>query len=255
MKLFHRDFGGEANRPLAILHGLYGSSRNWSSVARKLSSALRPFALDLRNHGASPHAPTMSYPEMAEDVIEWLNDRGLERVALMGHSLGGKVAMAVACRFPERVERLVVVDVAPKHYSPDPTLLEALLKVDLEGVARRSRVEDQIRDAIPDGSTRQFLLTNLVRDGDRFAWLANLPVLKRELSRLGESPVGQGDRYSGPVLFMAGGRSTYVEAGDQGSIHSVFPGASIRFFEESGHNVHIDGGDAFVEAVIEFAGR
>jgi len=139
MQLFHRDLGGVGRPPLVILHGLLGSSRNWQAVGADLAPGFHVFALDLRNHGRSPHADEMTYPAMVDDVLGWLDAQGLTRVTLMGHSLGGKVAMLLACRHPDRVERLVVVDIAPKDYPAHADRAEFAAMNALPLAALRSR--------------------------------------------------------------------------------------------------------------------
>jgi pimeloyl-ACP methyl ester carboxylesterase len=265
-------FGDGTKAPIVVLHGLYGSARNWSTAGRKIAAKTgrRAVGVDLRNHGSSPHAETMTYAELAADVVEWLDAHAIERAVLIGHSLGGKTALAVACRHARRVEALLVVDIAPRRNRPDPSLLEALLAVDLESATGRPEIELSLREAIPDEATRLFLLTNLVRDNlapdnltatnlvagsERFRWQANLTALQRSLDDLGASPLEPGERYDGPTTFLVGGRSGYVRAADEPVILEHFPHAKIVVFENSGHNVHVEGGDAFVEAVASALDR
>ncbi len=250
MKLAHRDLGGGGRPALVVLHGLYGSSRNWATAGRRLADRFAVVAVDLRNHGASPHDPDCSYQALAGDVVELLDELELERLTLMGHSLGGKVAMRVACVAPDRIERLYVLDIAPKQYRRDPSLLDALLSVDLAGLSRRSEVDDRLRESIPDDPTRQFLLTNLERCNDGFRWQANLAGLRAGFDDIARSPLRPGDRYPGPTHFIAGGRSAYLSSSDIEAAREHFPSATLDVLAESGHNVHVDGGDAFVATVF-----
>ena len=165
MQLHFRSYGD--GEPLIILHGLFGSLDNWHSMSVKLAAPFQVFAVDQRNHGASPHSPEMSYPIMADDLEEFLQSQGLARAYVMGHSMGGKTAMQFALRYPHRVERLVVVDIAPRVYSPlHARILEALLALDLASFKTRKQVEDALASAIPELGTRQFLLKNLTRGAE-----------------------------------------------------------------------------------------
>ncbi|HVS15517.1 MAG TPA: alpha/beta fold hydrolase [Thermoanaerobaculia bacterium] len=254
VELFVRDLGGEGRSPLVILHGLYGSSRNWVTVGRALADRFHVLAADLRNHGQSPHRADMRYPALVADVLAALDRLGLERTELMGHSLGGKVAMALACRAGERVRRLYVLDIAPREYAPDAALLDALLAVDLTGVERRGEVDERLADAIPDRELRMFLLTNLVRAGGRYTWQIDLRALRDAVPDIRANPLRADDRFAGPTLFLAGGRSGYVTADDRPAIERHFPRARLAWLEGVGHNVHTEGGDAFVRAVFAAAG-
>jgi pimeloyl-ACP methyl ester carboxylesterase len=254
MRLYARELGG-GGPPLVVLHGLYGSSRNWTTAGRALAARFRVVALDLRNHGESPHAPQMSFEALAADVRETCSAMGLERVVLLGHSLGGKTAMRLACDAPERVGHLLVADIAPKAYTVDPAPVEAMLAVRLEGVTRRTEVESQMAERIADPALRQFLMTNLERTGNGFAWRLDLRAIRAALPELGRSPVREGDRYDGPVDFFAGGRSVYFSAADLDPARRFFPRARAHVFESSGHDVHIDALDELVAAILEATAR
>jgi pimeloyl-ACP methyl ester carboxylesterase len=243
MNLFHRDLGGGGLPPLVVLHGLLGSSRNWQAAGRDLSAGFHVLAPDLRNHGSSPHSGTMTYEAMAGDVLDWMEAQGLGRAAMLGHSMGGKVAMLLACRHPGRVERLVVVDIAPKDYFwPERRVeLAALRDIDLGTLASRAEAERLIEARVPDWGLRKFLLTNLDRgEGGGWRWLANLPVLTGALGSLERNPLGEGDRFPGPSLFIAGGGSPYVLPGDHAAIVHHFPEAAIRTIPGAGHNLHME---------------
>jgi pimeloyl-ACP methyl ester carboxylesterase len=250
--LYGRDFGGQGTPPIVILHGMLGSSRNWQTAARDLAAARRVFALDLRNHGLSPHVGTMSYGEMAADVLSWLDAHALGRVELIGHSMGGKVAMLLACRHPDRVARLVVVDIAPKgyHWPAHREEFRAMRDLDLAGLGSRAQAETRMEGRVPEWAMRKFLTTNLERlDAGGWKWQVNLPVLEASLPELEGNPLTPGDRFEGPALFVIGGTSAYVRAEDHASILRHFPSAAIRVLPGSGHNPHIDGRGAFVAAL------
>jgi esterase len=252
MQLFHRDLGGGGNPPLVILHGLLGSSRNWQTVGRDLAAKFRVFALDLRNHGGSPHAGEMTYEAMVADVIAWLDFQQLTQVTLMGHSMGGKVAMLIACRHPGRVEHLIVVDIAPKDYFwiAHRAEFSAMNELDLGHLASRAEAELRFEARVSDWAMRKFLATNLERTaGGGWRWLVNLPVLTGALSALEKNPLAPEDRYEGPTLFISGGKSNYVQPGDRAAINQHFPAAKLEVLAESGHNPHMDAREGFVEIV------
>jgi esterase len=257
MQLFYRDLGGAGNGPLVILHGLLGSSRNWQTVGRDLAATFQVFAVDLRNHGGSPHANEMTYDAMVADVVAWLDQQGLSKITLMGHSMGGKVAMLLACRHPERIERLIVVDIAPKDYYWVAHRAEfaSMNELDLEHLQSRAEAELRFEARVNDWAMRKFLATNLERNADgRWRWMVNLPVLTAALATLEKNPLASGDRYDGPVLFIAGGKSNYVVAADRALVTRHFPNAKISVLEASGHNPHMDAREAFVAAVLGSAG-
>jgi len=163
MELAFRVFGEVGATPVVIVHGLLGSSRNWQTAAKDLGERYRVYALDLRNHGDSPHASPHSYAAMCEDLVEWMESQSIAKAILIGHSMGGKLAMKFACERPERVAKLVVVDIAPKVYpnSHDDDL-SAMLSIDTHSLANRSEADEALQTAVPDWGLRQFLLTSLI---------------------------------------------------------------------------------------------
>jgi pimeloyl-ACP methyl ester carboxylesterase len=252
VELSHRDLGGEGKPPLVILHGLLGSSRNWQTAGRDLSSRYHVYALDARNHGLSPHADSMTYAEIADDVRGWLDRHGLGPVTLLGHSLGGKTAMALACASPERVSQLVVVDIAPKGYRWEAHRAEfaAMNELDLGGLKSRGEAELRFEARVTDWAMRKFLTTNLERDdAGKWRWQINLPVLTAALPILEGNPLAEDARYSGPATFIVGGKSRYVLEGDRPAILRHFPNARIETIPTSGHNPHMDAREAFVALV------
>jgi len=257
VKLYHRDLGGSGNPPLIVLHGLLGSSRNWQSTGADLSKRYHVLALDLRNHGRSPHAEEMTFSAMAEDVLGWMDAQGIARTTLMGHSLGGKVAMLIACRHPERIERLVVVDVAPKDYEPmgHQNDFAALNELDLSPLQSRGEAEVRFEARVPSLGMRKFLATNLERDLETgvWRWIVNLPVLTTMLPKMAKNPLAAGDQFVGPALFVVGGKSRYVDAVvDRVLIETVFPLAHIEVIVEAGHNPHMDSRVEFVRVLLGF---
>jgi esterase len=251
LALHHRDLGGSGEPPIVLLHGLLGSSRNWQTAGSALAAGRRVYALDLRNHGQSPHADRMSYPDMAADVLAWMDAHGVGQAELVGHSMGGKVAMVLACRHPERVGRLVVVDIAPKDYSWPARRQEfaAMNELKLAGLKSRAEAEARFEPRVPGWADRKFLTTNLERTPDGWKWQVNLPAITAALGELERNPLGPGDRFLGPTLFIAGETSRYILPGDRGVILAHFPSARFDVIAGSGHTPHIEAREAFVRAM------
>jgi pimeloyl-ACP methyl ester carboxylesterase len=251
--LFHRDLGGAGNPPLVILHGMVGSSRNWQMVGRDLAASFHVFALDLRNHGGSPHASDMNYEVMMADVLSWLDQQGFEAVTLMGHSMGGKIAMLLGCRHPRRVSRLVIVDIAPKKYFWVGHRAEfaAMNELVLDHLTSRADAELRFEARVDDWAMRKFLTTNLERsDEGKWRWTINLPALTAALPVLEDNPLEPTDEFAGPSLFVTGERSNYVSADDHAAIEKHFPAAQFATIAGAGHNPHMDKRIPFVEAVL-----
>lgn len=256
MTLPHRDLGG-SGPPLVLLHGLLGSSRNWQTAGTDLAAYFQVFAPDLRNHGRSPHADTMEYPEMMADVLGWLDAQGLARATLVGHSMGGKIAMLLACRYPERVQRLVVVDIAPRDYfwPGHRQSFAAMNELHLGDLRSRAEAEMRFEGRVPSWPLRKFLTTNLERTPEgAWFWQINLPVVTAALPALEKNPLADGDHFTGPTLFLAGEKSNYIEPADHAAIRAHFPAAEIRTMADSGHNPHMEKRAEFVAAVRKFAG-
>jgi esterase len=240
--------------PVAILHGLFGSGRNWRSIAQQLAARHRVLAFDLRNHGGSPWADEMTYGDMIGDLRASLRARGIDHAALLGHSMGGKVAMLTALLHPAEVDRLVVVDIAP---APNPpTLLayvHAMRAVDLWGEARRGEVDAQLAGAIPDAAERAFLLQNLVIGDGTARWRLNLEAIERAFPQIvGFPDLPAGTAYDGPTLFVAGARSSHIQPGHELTIRRLFRQARIVHIEGAGHWVHAEQPQPFLQAVGPF---
>jgi pimeloyl-ACP methyl ester carboxylesterase len=243
---------GESGSPVVVMHGLFGSGRNWMTAARRLASAHRVYAFDLRNHGTSPHVDTMSYPEMAADVQETIADLAVGPVALVGHSMGGKTAMVTALQYPSVVERLIVVDAAPVTYPPAFTeYARAMRTADLSNVQRRADVEAQLVDAVDSPGTRAFLLQNLILDNEGARWRPNLPVIEAALPEISGWPDITGT-YEGPTLFVYGGKSDYVQQDHHATIAAYFPHAQYAEIPEAGHWVHAERLDDFLTTITPF---
>jgi len=254
MLLWSRELGGRDQSPLVILHGLLGSSRNWLSAGRDLTAHFQVHLLDLRNHGQSPWSPEMNYTVMVDDVLSWMNAQGLGRVHLVGHSLGGKLAMRLACRYPERLESLTVVDIAPRRYVwPNrPGELAALEALDLSALGSRSEAEARLETAIPDLAHRRFFLGNLESvEGGGWRWQPNLAVIRRALAELEDTPLEETDRFSGPTRFIVGERSEYFGTADEALVRKHFPEVRFVRLPGVGHNPHVEDRPALVAALAD----
>ncbi len=266
VELNARELGGAGKPPLVLLHGLLGSARNWQTAGAGLADGVigaeggmdggrNVWALDLRNHGRSPWSPLMSYEAMAVDVLAWLDARGLGTVDLMGHSMGGKVAMCLACRHPGRVRRLVVVDIAPKDYLSHGHRAEfaAMNELRLETLQSRGEAEMKMEGRVPDWGMRKFLTTNLERGEDgAWRWTVNLPVLTAALPEVERNPLADEERFAGRTLFIRGGRSRYVKDEDLGQIAWRFPASRVETIAAAGHNPHMETRAEFCAAVGGF---
>ncbi|HWX21462.1 MAG TPA: alpha/beta fold hydrolase [Candidatus Binatia bacterium] len=251
MRLNFKTYG--QGEPLLILHGLFGSLDNWHSVSLKLGERFQVLAVDQRNHGHSPHSPEMDYRLMAEDVRELLEARLLPWAHVLGHSMGGKTAMQFALLYPAQVQKLVVVDIAPRVYSPRHTdVFAGLLPLNLASFQTRSQIENALAPSIPDLALRRFLLKNAERDpGGGFRWRFGLQEIYQNYQRLGEAPAGA-QPFNGPVLFIHGEGSDYLKEEDLGSIQRLFPQARLASLSGAGHLPHTENPGAFVQQVKEF---
>ncbi|MGB0370490.1 MAG: alpha/beta fold hydrolase [Opitutales bacterium] len=253
LSLNYQYFGGEGNPPLVILHGLLGSSRNWTSVGRELAKEFEVFALDLRNHGQSPHSDEMDYALMAGDVKHFLDNNQLESVTLVGHSMGGKTAMRLAVDSPKHIKSLVVVDISPKPYpSHNLSELGTMQALPLDTIKSRKEAEAHFEDfGITDWAHRQFLLTNLVRDAEKggFKWQVNVAGIDRNMALVANTPLAADERFEGPTLFIRGEQSDFMQDDDVSKIQEHFPYSRIDLIPNAGHNVHVENKVGFLEAL------
>jgi pimeloyl-ACP methyl ester carboxylesterase len=240
MDLYSTSYGDHGPH-LLILHGLFGMSDNLHHVAKALSDRHQVLALDLRNHGRSPHDPVMTYEAMAGDVVDLMDARGIPAAAVMGHSMGGKVAMELALRHPAHVAALVVVDIAPRSYPPHhEEIFAAFESIPLEQCSTRKEAEVAMRARVSRNSTALFLLKNLTRDDDgRFRWKANIPAIRSAYGEINRA-VDADAPYDGPALFIRGGQADYIVDADRADILRLFPRATVETIHAAGHWVHVD---------------
>jgi pimeloyl-ACP methyl ester carboxylesterase len=250
--LHTRGFGSTGQPVVVLLHGLFGSSANWGSIARRLELRYRVLVPDLRNHGQSPHHRDSSYDAMAADVLALFDAEGVDQATLVGHSMGGKVAMHLALNQPRRVAGLAVVDMAPVRYTHDfEPVLAAFRAVDLATIHGRADADRQMAARIRGGGVRAFLLQNLVKGPEGWAWRANLEALaaaQRQITGFPEQP--EAARYEGPASFIYGDLSDYVTPAHEAQIRRFFPRASLCPVAHAGHWVYADQPQAF-QACLE----
>ncbi|MGZ4547767.1 MAG: alpha/beta fold hydrolase [Blastococcus sp.] len=259
---------GEAGPRVVFVHGLFGQGKNWTTIARGLAEDHRVTLLDLPNHGHSPWTDRVDYVDMAELVADELETLG-DPVTLVGHSMGGKVAMTLALRRPELLSALVVVDISPSEYpvsggrtddpdeeaSPFGAYIAAMRELDLEGLENRRQADEALRAAVPSRMVRSFLLQSLVREGTDggWRWRLNLELLERDLGELrGFPPPPEGAHFDGPVLWIAGANSTYVLTEDRPQMDALFPGTRLVRIKHAGHWVHSEQPEVFLETLRRF---
>ena len=247
MKLHYKSYG--EGKPVIIMHGLFGSGDNWRTIATHLASDYCCIVVDMRNHGRSPHEDEMNFKLMSEDIRELVIDLGYAQVSLIGHSMGGKVAMTFALTYPELVDKLIVVDIAPKKYQPrHQTVIKAIEAVVPEQLNDRSEAEQILSQYLGDDqSTILFLMKNLTRlQGGGFSWKANMPVIISSYDQLVDEVI-PGHIFKKPCLFIRGEQSRYIQDEDIPNIRLIFPAAEIKTISGAGHWVHADAPEAFVK--------
>lgn len=253
MKLLHSKILG-SGRPLLILHGFLGMSDNWKSLGSQYAEAgFEVHLIDQRNHGRSFWSDRFDYPTLAEDLRLYMDHHRIARASLLGHSMGGKTAMLFACMYPERVQRLLVADIAPKYYPPHHKwILDALNALPEGGMQTRNQADELLSEAIKDWGIRQFLLKNLhwVKPG-QLGFRMNLPVLSQGMEAIG-APLPAGARYEGPTLFLRGGKSPYIADEDLPAIQVHFPQADLKTVAWAGHWLHAEKPAEFYRLSLDF---
>jgi len=251
MKLNYTDQG--AGQPVILLHGMFGSLSNLGKLARELATIYRVISADLRNHGDSPHDQKMDIPSMADDIVELLDDLNLSAANLVGHSLGGKVGMQVALKYPSRVTKLVVADIAPVAYVPrQDAAFEGLLAMSGLDVNSRGQADSVMAEHVPEPQTRSFLLKNLIRKaGGGYGLKINMSSISENYgTSLVAAP--EGSPYSGPVLFLKGETSAYIQSKHQPKMVELFPNMKLEVMNDVGHWLHSENPVEFNRLVTGF---
>lgn len=249
-----RRFGPAHLPPVIVLHGLLGSSRNWQAIGKRMAERFRLCALDLRNHGDAPHADSMRFDEMAADLRAWMDANDMDAPHIVGHSLGGKVAMQFAIQNPTRLRSLTVIDISPRAYKPRWQKEFALLRaLPIASLTSRREAEAFLETDIRDWAFRQFLLANLERKPEGgFRWRVNLPLLEANLPHFFAQVPADGCAWHGPTLFIRGALSRFLDPDELPWLRSFFPTARLLSIPEAGHNVHFDKPEAFIDALTRF---
>lgn len=248
--ILHSDITGQGE-PLVFLHGLFGSYENLGVIARALQNQFQIINLDLRNHGRSAHAESMNYAEMAADVIETLDHLGFTRVALLGHSMGGKVAMQLALNYGDRVTKLILADISPVQNAPrHQAILAGLAAVEAAQLSQRQEADELLSQYVEEVGVRQFLLKSLRREHP-LGWRFNLDAIVRHYNDILAAPSVH-TPYSGPTLFIKGGNSDYIQASHQDEILRLFPVATAKIIQGTGHWLHAEKPAAFSKLVQDF---
>lgn len=251
VELFFENFGGKEKPPLIVLHGFFASSRNWRLIAKQLANDFSVYALDLRNHGFSPHHALMDYPSMAADLLRFLQQHHLSNVSLLGHSMGGKVAMWFALNYPEYVDHLVLVDIAPVSYRHSfNDIIGALKALPWASIQNRKQAEQMLSDSIPELSFRQFLLQNLCLEDGCYRWRIDLDIFSRMADNIIAFPeTGLLTPYQSKALFIAGEQSNYVRADD---LVELFPHTRLEVIASAGHWLHVEQTEAFLALLYDY---
>ncbi len=256
MQLHFRQSGSDQNPPLLFLHGLFGSSANWGRIVRHFETDYHCIIPDLRNHGGSPHDADVSYHAQAADVQQLMRQLSIDNATLIGHSMGGKVAMTQALTQPESVTSLLVVDIAPVHYTHRfKTIFTSLQQLDLQSLQDRKHADLQIAQSIDEPEIRAYLLQNLARINGHWQWRINLDFLYAGIETLMDFPDYTGHQYSGNTLFLYGEQSDYVDLSGQQAASRLFPNANFNEVENAGHWVYAEQPGRFIQYVEEFLGK
>ena len=255
MELNYRQYSA-AGAPVLVLHGLFGSLSNWGWHCKQLAGSYAVYGVDLRNHGDSPHSDQLDYQVMADDVRQLIVRLGLESCCIVGHSMGGKVAMQLALSFPDLIEKLVIVDIAPVSYPEDAdghmNVLAAMDAVKLGEIKSRTQAEVTIEDYIPQEATRKFLLTNLVRNKEgSFEWRLDKDSIRKNYANLRAELIATMS-FLKPVLFIKGSLSPYIKPEHEAQIKELFPAASVKLLMGAGHWLHAEKPQALQKILLKF---
>lgn len=241
-------------KPLIIIHGFMGMNDNWKTLGGQYAAkGFQVHALDMRNHGKSFHSDVFTYSAMVQDVVDYCAENNLQKVDIIGHSMGGKITMFLAMQHPELLDRIVVADIAPKYYRPHhQTELEALNAVDFTAKPDRQAVEATMSEYITDAGTRQFLMKNLYwKEPGQLDFRFNLPVFNASIDNIGEA-LPEGTIFNGPTLFLKGEKSNYIKDEDYDNIKAFFPQAEIKVIANAGHWLHAENPTDFLTETLAF---
>jgi esterase len=260
MELFFRKYG--EGPPLIILHGLYGSSDNWVSIGRKLAKNFEVFLIDQRNHGKSPHSAAHNYQLLKDDLLDFMNVQSIEKAIIIGHSMGGKVAMFFAADYPERISHLIVADISPRSYKTTNssqllahnTIIKAMYNMDFYGITSREDIDEILAKSIPEPRIRQFLLKNIKRSKENeYSWSLNIKTIKNELVHIMDGLNENQQEITGfPILFLKGENSDYILKNDEIIIEKIFPYADLETIPNSGHWMHAEQPEIFIKKITDF---
>ncbi|WP_282132136.1 alpha/beta fold hydrolase [Cellulophaga baltica] len=253
MQILHSQILG-SGKPLIILHGFLGMSDNWKTLGNQYSeNGFEVHLVDQRNHGKSFQSDRFNYDVLAEDLLHYMAHHMIDTTILLGHSMGGKTAMLFACTYPEKVEKLLIADIAPKYYPPHhQEIINALNAIDLETLSSRTDADTALKKHIRDFGTRQFLLKNLYwREKGKLDFRFNLKVLSERMEEVGEN-INNTDSYAGPTLFLRGDRSEYIALEDYPEIKRHFPEAQVAEIKNAGHWLHAENPKQFYELSFAF---
>ena len=251
MKLHFKKFG--SGPPLIILHGVFGSSDNWKTLANHLMSAFEVYLVDQRNHGLSPHSDDFNYQVMTDDLKELLHDEKIEKCTLLGHSMGGKTAMNFAVQYPEKIIKLIIVDIAPKGYPPHhKNILKGVHSLTLHEINTRKEADDLLSVTINNAGIRQFILKNLSRNPKGlFYWKINWKAIENNMEAIGV-PLLSHTAFPGEVLFIRGAQSDYILNEDEPLLKKHFPDAELITIQKAGHWVHAEQPTALLDLINQF---
>lgn len=242
MLYFRTQGDSEENRgrpPLILIHGLFGSLDNLGGIARLLSSSYTVYSLDLPNHGRSPHIAGCNVVLMMREVRRWMNAQGVGSAYILGHSLGGKVAMELALTSPEKVEKLVVLDIAPVTYPPHhQKVFQGLMAISPQGLSSRAEADKVLQEYVPEASVRTFLLKNLIKEDGKFRWRINLEDIHQNYSQINGANCS--GTYNGDTLFVKGGGSNYIQEQYREQIAQRFPNTQLKIVSNTGHWLHAE---------------
>lgn len=245
---------GQGPIDVVFMHGLFGQGKNWTSIARAIAPLATSHLVDMPNHGRSSWTLEFDFDEQAEMMAGWLQERFEDPVVIVGHSMGGKIAMRLALRFPELVKAIVVVDISPDRNDSAlgfTSLVAGLKSLDLDTVVSRAYADQELKERIPNDMVRRFLLQNMQRTDDSWSWLANLDLLGDNLHHVSGWPPIDGS-YPGPALWVVGGKSDYCKPEHDEPMREYFPAVSKITLKKAGHWVHSEDPESFIEVMRAF---